>query len=343
MGDLLRPSAPLLVEAGSLAAAGVLFDLLAGGIGPRTGSLGEAQMVRILEAAASGLWLVALPLALGRGGAAEARRRRSGDRVPAAAWPPLARRLRDSLLAVFLGASAAVTLAQTYDVEGALPGTLLLASMVALASLLGESFARRAARRRGEAPAERVAVRRAARATWPGVAPDVEATPGLLEAIQEAWRGAAARGRHRAGGLSPLLASRSEFFADLELDLRATHAQGGSYTLLVAAAPGGEADRVRLGEEILRVFGATGPRGYLGNDLFAVGLSAAADEDVAQAAEALREGLGGGPSATEGRPAEASIGWAVSLGAEGVRDLYARALASQRRAAARETAPLDAP
>ncbi len=332
---LVRRHPRRLTEVGGLVALALLFQFLAGWTGPRTGSVGEAEMIRILEAGAQFGWFLLLPLGLARwvGAGAKSWRQIGGDHNPADTWP--ADGLEDSwaasglrlitALAIALVAPAAALVIQgVYGVEGIAPVLFLFAGVGATTCLVGESMLRDAV--------HRLAADRAGAPTT-----TAQSATAMVEAEQ---RGRAARGRFSTRGLPAGVAARAEFFSEVELALHRAQAEGTPFTLLVASLPEpAAATTTSLGESLVHVFGEIGAVGYLGNELWGVGLSGASTAEVSRAASELRQHLHDF-NPEDAYDLEPCLGVAISVERETVRGLYAQALQGHQSTLAQVEAAL---
>ena len=316
----------------ALAAGGLLLVLLARWTGPRTGSIGEEQMMRILEAGAQAIWIVLLPLGAIRLAARIlairhaddvrlARHLRRVGGTPSETWNESGRKLVSCLLLAVIASSAAVTLTVTYDVVGWLPQTTILVALVAAGGFVGDSLQKDAVRR---AAARRESVR--------VVAAETEAAP-LPTTDVEMPKGLASRGRSSSRGLLEGVVTRGEFFARMADDLREAQHEERAFALLVvglsaadAGAPLPIEHRAWLGESLTRLYGKDGLIGYLGNDLFGVGLVDDVAEEILAAGEEPVFDLLGQAGAEVLGELEPQIGVAAPRGHETARVLYAQAL-----------------
>jgi len=328
----IREHARDAVELAALAAGGILYLLLAQWTGPRTGSIGEAQMIRILEAGAQTIWIVLLPLGavrlaartLAGRGMEDVRFGRHLQRLggtASATWGESGQKLLACLLVTVVASSAAVTLTVTYDVVGWLPQTTILVALVTAGGIVGDSLQKEVARRAA-----------ARRESMQVVATRVEAVP-LPATDVEAPKGLASRGRSSSRGLPEGVVTRGEFFARMAEDLREAQREERAFALLVVglSAPGAGAalpieHRSWLGDSLTRLYGGDGLIGYLGNDLFGVELvDDSAEEILAAGEEPIFDLLGQAGSEVLGE-LEPQIGVASPQGRETARVLYAQAL-----------------
>ena len=342
MVPVVRRHRPAAVEAGALVVLGVALAMLAAWTGPRTGSVGEAQLIRILEGGSRMAWFVLLPVCLVRWGAAE-RSRRAGapsDAPDHENWPACRLRILAAPVTALVAASAAANLVETFAVPSGWASTVLLLGCMGAVGLLGESLVRDALHRRAVEVAEA-----APTAAGSATAHAMERT-ALEEGEDAAWRGRAAPGRFATCGLPAGVVARAEFFSLLELDLGQAQQRHQPFALLVVSSGTRVADdssnlRGRLVEALAQVFGAAGRVGYLGNDLFGVALAGVSIQAVSEGVRDLRELLAPLPGSVLPR-LEPTVGIAVSVERETLRQLYTKALADYQSSLSRLASDLRA-
>lgn len=341
------------VEVVALVALAGTLHLLSGWVAQGTGSVGEAQMVRILGAGAQVGWFLLLPLGLVRWWRAGAGTSSSAEVVsegePSArdeeCWTACGRRLLLALLTVTLAPSAALLVLEVYAVHGLWAPLVVLMATAVVTALVGESMLGHDNRRSSAVRMPVRVVRTAVAASAPPPDVDVDAVSSPVEAESESWRGAAASGRFRARGLPEGVVARAEFFSDLEFDLRRAQRQGRPYMLLIVGPDDSPVDervpgaaRHLLGESLAGTFGDRGLVGYLGGDRWGVGLAGVATDEVSQDVRNLRMVLAERAGAEGEESVAPCIGAAVSLAREPARDLYAKALGSLQSALERSAA-----
>lgn len=306
--------------------------------GPRTGSVGEAQMLEILGTAEVMLLIVFVPLVILRLGLphlASRSRPIAGfacalhleETEASSSWRGMARRLLHTAGMTLFASAAAVTVMQAFEVTGAGSRTTILMSVALLAGIVHAAWQRDVE--------ESISAVQAAEAQAREEREREEENQMNEPGEETMEKGTAARSTNPIEGLPPGVFARGRFFVEMERGLRDMESESRPFTLLIVGAylpaagtlPPNEL-RAWLGNAIVANFGEEVPVGYLGNDLFAVGLAGLAADDARPPAEQLHFAIMREASEHGCPSVDPRIGLSTSWDEQTARTLYARALES---------------